>query len=471
MESAGALSAREITSHSSWVSSVVMVFCGPGHNGGDGLVLARHLLSNGSPVEVFCSDKLSSPLIEKQKKRLTSQGIRLYSLENQERIQKTAKKTSLIIDALFGVGLCRNIEGNYLKLIKWMNSASKPIVSLDTPSGLNGDTGRVRGVAVRADLSLSFGLKKPGFYLMEGPAHTGQILNLSIGFPPFLLSKEVTSHFLIDEDWVSAQLPERSPANHKARQGHLLVLAGRPGFWGAGRLSAEAAYRMGVGYVTWAGGDGSEHPPLESTPDVLTQKLSENNLFAKKTAVAIGPGLGTGPQTKKLLLTLKETGLPTVVDADAWTVCVKDNLFPLPENWVSTPHSGELARLFGLTGEKVDENRCSYALKASQQTGSPVLLKGFHSVLAWEGKCGIISSGNAALAKAGTGDVLTGFIGALLARSLSPFKATAVGGFIHGQIADNWIRSGKDADTLMAKDLKDLLPSTLKQLRRKNTDK
>lgn len=463
MESAGALSAREIVSRPSWISSTVMVFCGPGHNGGDGLVLARHLHSNGIPVEVFCSDKTASPLVEKQKERLSSQEIPLFSLKNQERIQQTVSKASLIVDALFGVGLSRNIEGNNLKLIQWINRASQPVVSLDIPSGLNGDTGRIKGEAVQADLSLSFGLKKPGFYLMEGPAHVGKVINFPIGFPPALLSKESHSRFLIDREWVSSRLPKRSPTDHKARQGHLLILAGRPGFWGAGRLSAEAAYRMGAGYVTWA---GNEHPPLESSADVLTQTFSEPELFAKKTAVAIGPGLGVGEQTKKLLLALNETGLPVVVDADAWTVCVKESLFPLPENWISTPHSEELGRLFGLKGEKIDEDRCSYALKASFQTNSPVLLKGFHSVLAWNGKCGIIASGNAALSKAGTGDVLTGFIGALLARSLSPFQAGAVGSFIHGLIADNWIQSGKDTDTLMAKDLKDFLPSVLKQLRK-----
>ena len=246
----------------------------------------------------------------------------------------------------------------------------------------------------------------------------------------------------------------------------MLVLAGREGFWGAGRLCSVSAYRMGCGYVTWAGGEGSHHPPLESAPDVLTGTLSDKNLFAGKTAVAIGPGLGTGKQTKELLLALKKINQPVVVDADALTVLERENLFPLPENWILTPHSGELGRLFGLKGEAVDQDRCSYAMKASQKTGCMVLLKGFHSVLALPDKCWIIAAGNAALAKAGTGDVLTGFIGALLARSLSPFAAAAVGAFVHGRLADNWVHSGKDADTLMAQDLKELLPETLQRLRK-----
>ena len=197
MESAGALAAREIVSHSQWISSVVTVLCGPGHNGGDGLVLARHLHSYGIPVEVFCDEYSSSPLVEKQKKRLTSQGLPLCSLKDQERIQEAFKKSSLLVDALFGVGLSRDIKGDYLKLIQWLNSSPKEVVSLDTPSGLNADTGGIRGQAVRAHLTLSFGLNKPGFYLMEGPAHTGRIVTLPIGFPPGLLS-ETACHSLFN---------------------------------------------------------------------------------------------------------------------------------------------------------------------------------------------------------------------------------------------------------------------------------
>lgn len=462
MESAGALAAGEIVSHSHWTSSVVTILCGPGCNGGDGLVLARHLHSYSVRVEVFCDKQPSSPLVEKQKKRLTSQGFLLHSLEELERIKKTS--SSLIVDALFGVGLSRNIEGIYLELIKWINSSSQEVVSLDIPSGLDGDTGRVKGQAVQANLTISFGLAKPGFYLMEGPAHSGRLVILPIGFPPSLLSEKAGSHFLIEEKWVSSHLPARSPQDHKAKQGHLLVLAGREGSWGAGQLCALSAYRMGCGYVTWAG-EESSHPPLGSVPDVLTQKLSDKTLFLNKTAVAIGPGLGTGNQTKDLLLALKKTSQPVVVDADAFTVCVRENMFPLPENWVLTPHSGELGRLFGQKGEEIDQDRCFYAIKGSQKAGCLVLLKGFHSVLASSDKCWIISSGNAALAKAGTGDVLTGFIGTLMARSLSPFKAAAVGSFVHGRLADHWVRSGKDGDALMAQDLKDLLPTVLHQLR------
>ena len=471
MESAGALSARNINFQ--FKEEPVVVLCGPGHNGGDGLVLARHLLSAGKTVHIFCSKK-NSILSELQKKRLSDQGALLHNLEESDQIKKTlqvySRKKVILVDALFGVGLCRDIEGVYSDTIKYINSLKSEqsifIVSLDTPSGLYVDTGRVMGSAVKADKTLSFSLAKPGFYLRKGPAHTGRVKILSIGFPRALLLEQARSHFLVTEKWVSSHLPVRQDDDYKAKQGHLLVLAGREGFLGAGQLCALSAYRMGAGYVTWAG-HTEKSLYTHALPDVLTQKISSQNLFEKKTAVAIGPGLGTGEWTKKLLLRLKDfKEMPVVVDADAFTVCVKENLFPLPRSWVLTPHAGELSKLFGLNGKDIDQNPCLYARKASQKAGCLVLLKGFYSVLSDGEKCWIIPAGNSALAKAGTGDVLTGFIGALMARSLDTFSASVLSAFVHGRLAEQWVSEGKDKDCLMAQDLKDILPLVLQKLRK-----
>ena len=515
MESAGALCAREVLLYLKKQGNKihkernqdgfsVLVLCGPGHNGGDGLVLARHLLSEGISVKIFCPETKGSVLVEKQKERLRVLSDDLLKENKQSVIKTEGEKCSVIVDALFGVGLDRNIENFYADLIQWINSTDQYVISLDTPSGLNVDTGQLRGQAVKADLTLSFGLAKPGFYLLQGPVHTGQLKVFSIGFPFHLLREKANTHFLIKKSWVSSRLPERSSSDHKACQGHLLVLAGREGFWGAGQLTSLSAYRMGVGYVTWARNIGDEYALEDSTfstdplvskeafqsasnkrvenkkmdqlflsptgshpdiPDVLTQTLSDPDLLKNKTAVVIGPGLGVGKETKNLLLTLKKTKLPVVVDADAFTVCVRENLFPLPFHWVLTPHSGELARFFNITGREVDQDRCSYAIRASQKTGCPVLLKGFYSVLARNGKCWIIPAGNSALAKAGTGDVLAGFIGALMARFLDTFSATAVAAFTHGLLAEEWTADGRDKDSLMAQDLRDILPFVLQKLR------
>lgn len=461
MESAGAVTAKKILSSNNFNTQQVMILCGPGNNGGDGLVTGRHLLSSGIKTDIFCPQNSKSSLIQKQKEKLKNHT--LYSIEDLEEIKKISKQSTLIVDALFGIGLSKNIKGAYLKIIEWINQSKKQIVSLDVPSGLNCNTGQVQGIAVKAHHTFSFGLAKPGFYLSKGPSHTGKLNILSIGFPKDLILEQANSYFLINESWVSSKLPKRKSDDHKAKQGHLLILAGHEGFWGAGHLASLSAYRMGAGYVTWAG--RGEYPPLGSVPEVLTKKISDKDLFSNKTAVVIGPGLGVHSETKDLLLKLKKQKFPVLVDADAFTVCVQENLFPLPSNWAVTPHSGELARLFGVKGQDIDSDRLSFAKKAFQQIGALVLLKGLHSILVDQEKHFIIPTGNSALAKAGTGDVLSGFIGALMARSLSTFTATAVGSFIHGKLADEWVKSGRDADTLMAQDLKDLLPSVLTKLR------
>ena len=470
MESAGALSAREICSYikeNKKQHSSILILCGPGNNGGDGLVIARHLLSQGITVKVFCSSSGDSVLLKKQKERLCHLGVLLHSMEDLGEIADQ----DIIVDALFGVGLNKNIEGFYAQLIQKINCKNNLVVSVDTPSGLNIDTGQIQGVAVKANLTLSFFFAKPGFYLMQGPDCAGHLKVLSIGTPRSVLDY---THFLVDTKWVSSQLPRRLSTDHKASQGHLLVLAGSEGFWGAGQLSALSAYRMGVGYVTWAVKEANsveqsnkpQDPFLnKNVPELLTQTLSDPELLKNKTAVAVGPGFGVDKKTKIILEELKKTKLPVVVDADAFTVCIKEKLFPLPEYWVVTPHSGELARFFNTKGQEIDKDRCSYAIRASQEMGCLVLLKGFYSVLAWENKCWIIPKGHSALAKAGTGDVLTGFIGALMARSLDTFSAGVVAGFVHGCLAEEWTDSGKDVDSLIAQDLKEILPIVLQKIR------
>ena len=323
------------------------------------------------------------------------------------------------------------------------------------------------------------------FWLSKGLAKTGELsknkktktiidagfiteYEYSLQLEKILGAASLKNDFIIDETWAAGHLPERKEKSNKSDHGHLLVLAGREGFWGSGVLCALSAYRMGAGYVTWAGSDlenlKQEH--LKSVPEALTARLDDPDLFSGKTAAAAGPGLGVNEKVKDLILKLKKTKLAVVLDADAVTVCAKNHLFPLPSHWIITPHSGELGRLFQLSGKEIDQDRKAYVLRAEEKTHCAVLLKGFRSLIAYQKKCYGIEAGNASLAKAGTGDVLTGLIGALLARGLDAFSAGALGAFIHGRIADEWLKSGKDQDTLLASDLIKLLPPTLHQLRR-----
>ena len=348
-----------------------------------------------------------------------------------------------------------------------MNASAAPKVSLDVPSGLNAATGRIEGVGVLAQVTVTFGLAKPGFFVSEGPKHVGRLRVLPIGFPFEALRGIATTHFLFTEKLARRYLPVRPDTSNKSNHGHLLVLAGRPGYWGAGLLASSSGFRLGAGYVTWA----SFEPPYEMLkliPEVLTGQADDEKLWRSTfTAVAIGPGLGDGPETAALIERLKGLGskIPVVVDADAITACVKHGLFPLPAHWIITPHTGELARVLNVDSREIEKDRFKATFAAFEKVGCHVLHKGFRSIIAFEKRCLIIHAGNSALAKAGTGDVLTGMIGSLLAQGLETAQAAATASYLHGRLADEWLRCEKDKASLTASDLNELLPQVVFRLR------
>lgn len=472
MEAAGCSAAREIdlTFLPELTRGSLAVICGPGNNGGDGLVTARHLHAGGHRdliVFLVAPRDSQSPLFRLQLLRAEKQGLRIVDLiANPERAAQI-KSTELIVDALFGIGLKRKVEEPFLQVVEAMNSAKAPKVSLDTPSGLNADTGRVEGVAVQAAMTVTFGLAKPGFLVGEGPAQTGKLRVLPIGFPHEALRGIATTHFLFNERLARRYLPKRKETSNKSDYGRLLVLAGREGFWGAGVLASSSAFRMGAGYVQWA----SFTAPLEALkeiPEVLTGKISDEALWQSPfSAVCVGPGLGSGKETAAVIEKLKKLkGLPVVVDADAITACVEHDLFPLPENWVLTPHAGELSRILKVHAQDIERDRFLAASQACERVKCHVLLKGFRSLIAYGGRCLVIHAGNSALAKAGTGDVLTGMIGSLLAQGLETTQAAATAAYLHGRLADEWLRAGNDKSSLTASDLKAILPQVVSRLRR-----
>lgn len=470
MESAGALAARELDQayYPELKGGMTAIMCGPGNNGADGFVVARHLHSTGHrnlTVFLIQSQPSDKSLLSLQLKRAELHGIKVVNLsENPEKLEQL-KSSTLIIDALFGIGLSRNIEGLFLRVVDLINSIKVPTVSLDTPSGLNCDSGVVEGAAVRADMTLSFGLAKPGFFVSDGPRYTGKVRILPIGFPYESLRGVATSHFLFNERLARRYLPSRTDMSNKSEQGRLLLLAGSEGAWGAGLLAAVSAYRMGCGYVTWA----SEKAPLselQEAPEVLitsSQKIRED--LDTFDAVAIGPGFGVGAQTAEWINDLKQKKIRNVViDADAITTCVEQNLFPLPKTWVITPHSGELSQILKTSSQDLNKDRYNAALQAAAVTGCHVVFKGFRTVLAYEDRLMVINSGNSALAKAGTGDVLTGMIASMLAQGLETLQGTATAVYVHGRLSDEWVRTGNDKNTLLASDLKNHLPQLLGRL-------
>lgn len=471
MESAGALATREIdlTFLPELTRGSVAVVAGPGNNGGDALVVARHLHSSGyRDLQIYLTaprDK-QSPLFRLQLQRAELQGVRIVDLlEIPERVEQI-KSAELIVDGIFGIGFKGQIKEPYLKIIEVMNSAKAPKVSLDAPSGLNCNTGRVEGVAIKAAMTVTFGLAKPGFFVSEGPSHTGKLRILPIGFPYEALRGIATTHFLFNERLARRYLPARKDTANKSDHGRLLVIAGSPGMWGAGVLASDSAFRLGAGYVTWASFD-TPNEALKEIPEVMTASVRDDKLWRTKfSAVCIGPGLGSGKDTAALIDRLKDFNhVPVVVDADALDACADHNLFPLPENWVITPHGGELSRILKVHVQDLERDRFQAAFEAYEKTKCHVLFKGFRSLIAYGQRCMIVHAGNAALAKAGTGDVLTGMIGGLLAQGLDPTPAAATAAYLHGRLADEWIRSGKDKSSLTASDLRLLLPQVVSRLR------
>lgn len=469
MEAAGALAAREVVQayFPELSRGLTTIVCGPGNNGGDGLVLARHLHSAGHRdlvVLTLAPTQAQSSLFKLQLNRVELQGIRVVDLVSQPEKTEQLLSSSLVIDALFGIGLSRPLEGEFLHMVDLVNSVKSPVVSLDTPSGLDVDRGVVWGACIQAEMTLSFGLAKPGFFVYEGPNHVGKLRVLPIGFPYEALRGVATTYFSFNDKLARRYLPVRKDTTNKSDFGHLLVIAGSPGMWGAGVLASASAYRLGTGYVTWASFEVPSGEWVES-PEILTTQVDDERLWEKtKNAVALGPGLGVGERTAQLIESLKDKDIPVVVDADAITTCVKYGLFPLPKNWVLTPHTGELARILNKEARVLDQNRYESALQATERTGAHVLLKGYRSVLAYEDRCMVINAGNSALAKAGTGDVLTGMIGGLLAQGLETLQATATAAYIHGRLADEWVRVGHAKRSLNASDLKDHLPALLARL-------
>lgn len=471
MEAAGATAAREIDQafFPELARGMTAIVVGPGNNGGDALVVARHLHSAGHrdlTVYVCAPMDKRNLMLVKQLERVERAGLRVVNgIETPDKLEQI-RSAQLVVDGLFGIGLSRPLDGVYSHIVDIVNSSRKPVASLDCPSGLNCDTGRVEGSVVQAAMTLTFGLAKPGFFVGEGPAHVGKLKIVPIGFPYEALRGIATSHFLFNERLARRYLPARREISNKSEHGHMLLLAGQPGMWGAGLLAASSAYRMGVGYVTWASPlDLTEI--LASAPEVLTSRWEGRSTWEQRkiTSVALGPGLGVSQSSAEMITELKNHYLgPVVVDADAINTCVQYNLFPLPKHWVLTPHMGELARILKAEARELDRNRFEAALRGAEAAGCHLLLKGFRSVVAFENRCMVIHSGNSALAKAGTGDVLTGMIGAMLAQGMDTLQGAAVAAYVHGRMADEWVRVGNDKRALSASDIRDQLPQLLTRI-------
>jgi hydroxyethylthiazole kinase-like uncharacterized protein yjeF len=430
----------------------VLVLAGPGNNGGDALVAARLLRQAFHRVEVVfmgTPERLSADARTAHDAWLAAGGCCRPALPE-------GRQWGLVLDGLFGIGLARAPEGPYAELIARANQLGAPILALDVPSGLDADTGVARGATIRATHTLTFLAHKPGLFTADGPDHAGRIhldtLGVRVEQPP--------AGWLLTGDEVAGLLPRRRRNTHKGSFGAVGVLGGATGMVGAPLLAGRAALKLGAGRVFVALLD-EQAPSVDPVQPELMLRRPEDLFDAPLTTLVVGPGLGQSAAAARWLAQALELPLPLVVDADALNlIAQRPELAALTaartQPTLLTPHPGEAARLLACEPQTVSAGRIEAAIRLSTLLSAFVALKGAGTVCAMpDGSWFINTSGNPGLASAGTGDVLAGMVGALLAQGLTARDALLAAVYFHGAAADRLLCQGKGPVGLTASELAD----------------
>lgn len=460
----------------------VVIVCGTGLNGGDGFVVARHLLARGADVSVVMTGRAEKVTGEARMNHdafidLGGVCIELPEGGGIEPLSAELSGADYVVDAIFGTGLDRPIQGHLVHVISAINEAKARKVALDVPSGLDADSGSPLGTAVRADDTVTFGHLKVGLLTPDGARLAGNVHVVDLGVPDArILSQVGHTAEVLDPAEVGIHFIPRAPNVHKYAAGNVLVIAGSPGKLGASRLTARAAMRAGAGVVTlctWPTvADSIEAQAMEIMtaridPGAIEQSL--DRALAGRHVVAIGPGFGLDEAARRAIdhVVLKWDGFK-VVDADAITCFVgrAKELANAKGRLVLTPHPGELGRLFGRTGDEVEQDRFGAVREAVKVTNATVVLKGARTLIGTpDGAMYVSVAGNPSLATAGAGDVLTGIIAAL-GCSMRVDRATCAGVLLHAMAADRWSqRTGADRG-LLAGEISDMVPEIMAEVMR-----
>jgi hydroxyethylthiazole kinase-like uncharacterized protein yjeF len=459
----------------------IAIFCGSGNNGGDGLVVARYLTLWGVPTSCYlvgAKDKkeksekkenidkdavMTTAEAEANRRILASLGVELLVLEDGEELDETissiTSNSTVLVDAIFGTGLTRPVEGLARHVIEAINASVKPVLAIDVPSGINSDSGQIMGAAIRADKTVTFGFLKPGHLNHPGAEYAGAMHLVDIGLPDFgnlpehLSSAESGAQIFITTcGAVQAVLPHRPTNSNKGTFGRVLTVGGSLGMGGAGSLAATSALRSGAGLAylatprSLANFAHAEEIVVRPLPETTAQSISKEALkevaemLDTISSVVIGPGLSQNHDTVSFVLDLLDlVNKPCVLDADALNaLSASPKSLPKPaHNFVITPHPKELSRLTGKSVEDLLKDRVGSALDAAKEFQCVVVFKGAYTLIANpDGQVYVNPTGNSGMATAGAGDVLSGIIGGLMAQGLSPFDAACAGVYIHGRAGD-----------------------------------
>ena len=439
--------------------SRIGIVAGRGNNGGDGFVIARYLAQKGIRVTVYLLANRSDVSGDAAENLYLMDPIKIPVIEMKHADQFAANKTAMTqqdiwVDAILGTGLNSDVKGYFKEIIDFINSRNKPVFSVDIPSGLNSDTGQACGVCIQAHTTATFAFPKIGHMLFPGAEYTGNLHVVDIGIPSHIVAGVAPTHHLLTAAKIEKNLCRRSPESHKGSNGHLMIVSGSTGKTGAAAMAATSAMRSGAGMVT-LGIPKSLNAVAETLVlEAMTFPLSEYEegflgesaydeimeQLSGKQCLAVGPGIGTEPETVRLVHRLiKNCTVPMVIDADGLnniaghTQILKAAAGPV----VITPHPGEMARLLDTTAQQIQKDRIGAAKNFASAHAVHVVLKGARTVIAHpDGTVYVNPTGNPGMASGGMGDVLTGVIAGLITQGYSPETAARTGVYLHGAAAD-----------------------------------
>jgi NAD(P)H-hydrate epimerase len=522
MENAGRAFADVLEKHVfSFEGKSILIVCGKGNNGGDGFVIARHLVNRGARVHVILLSKRNDvkgdakanliillKMIASKKSSLTFEEV--LSAKKLSRLSLSplllaeglvddstrrgvmsvlsnekheAKVQTIIIDAIFGTGFKGEVKGLYYDAVRWINQQHAFVASVDIPSGVNATTGVVENIAVAANLTVTMGLSKIGHYVGEGREHAGEVVPVDISIPDFLLEVGKKPTYRISAQDVKAALPVRPATAHKYSVGTVLLIAGSRNFTGAPVMSAVSAMKAGAGAVILAVPKSIHAALVKKATEVMLLPLDETDegTIALKAAndimkklpwadvVALGPGLAQNLETRELVHKLvREIYKPLVLDADGLGMMAYDISLLKKRRFetIITPHVGELRLLTQLDRDFIELNRVEVARVQARKLNSVLVLKGSPTVTGTpDGKAFLNSTGNPGMATAGSGDVLTGIIASFLAQGMLSEEAAYAGALVHGLAGDIGAKKFGER-SLMALDILDCIPEALMRIER-----
>lgn len=488
MESAGRGTTRVMASHFPRLSSMrVATLCGRGNNGGDGFVIARRLMNRKTAVRVYllCDRTRVRGDAKTNLDILVRSGGTIQEVPDSksfEALREEIASHDLFVDAIFGTGLNSVVSGFYAEVIDLVNRSGRPVAAVDIPSGLDANTGKPLGTCITATVTVTFGLPKLGQVIYPGLTHVGKLEVIDIGIPSSLVEAEGIKNHVIEEDEIREILDSpRPPESHKGDYGHLLTIAGSVGKTGAAAMACESAMRVGAGLVS-LGIPETLNPIMEvKLTETMTHPLPETEslsfsleafdpilgLAQEKSAIILGPGISTTPETMGLVRKIVPSlSIPMVIDADGITALSRERetLRKAKAPIILTPHPGEMARLMEISSRQVQENRIDVARRGATDFGCHLILKGARTVISTpSGEVFINPTGNPGMASAGMGDVLTGMIGGFICQGLSLTDAARAATYLHGLAGDIAV-SKKGIRSVVATDLIEELPALLRNL-------